>query len=108
MTPVPAPSAPGPTPSPASARHVRIEGRVQGVGFREWTIAEARRLGIAGWVRNRRDGSVEALAVGEEDQVDRFLARLHVGPRAGRVDRVESADVPLEEEVSGFARRETA
>jgi acylphosphatase len=74
-------------------RHVMIRGRVQGVGFRYWTTCEAIRLGIAGWVRNRRDGSVEALFVGPADTVAAMMARCRTGPESARVDDIE--DQPI-------------
>jgi len=77
---------------PGKARkciHVRIEGRVQGVGFRAWTETEAKALELAGWVRNRRDGSVEAVFQGEEDAVKAMLDLCRAGPHGARVDRLE-------------------
>ena len=67
---------------------VRITGRVQGVGFREWTRQEAIGLGLVGWVRNEPDGSVAALLVGSETVVNTMLLRLHEGPSFSRVDSV--------------------
>ncbi|HXF53784.1 MAG TPA: acylphosphatase [Hyphomicrobiaceae bacterium] len=69
--------------------HVRIEGRVQGVGFRAWTEMEAKALELAGWVRNRHDGSVEAVFQGEEDAVKTMLDLCRTGPPGARVDRLE-------------------
>jgi|APThiThiocy_cv2_1041547.scaffolds.fasta_scaffold00585_36 acylphosphatase len=63
-----------------TAVFVRIEGRVQGVGFRAWTLREARALGLAGWVRNEADGSVKARIEGRRESVDRMLERLRTGP----------------------------
>ena len=83
-------------------RRLFIEGRVQGVGFR-WSLqAEALRLGLRGWVRNRRDGRVEALLCGEEGSVNALTIWAHQGPDIARVDRVvcldetiaEHADIP--------------
>jgi len=68
---------------------VRIAGRVHGVGFRYWTEETACGLGLAGWVRNRRDGSVEALFSGPLDNVAEMLRRCHQGPRAAQVTSVE-------------------
>ncbi len=78
------------------ARHVVITGRVQGVGYRQWTAFEAGRAGLAGFVRNRVDGSVEALFAGNEADVTAMLERCRRGPPAARVDHVavETADVP--------------
>ena len=70
-------------------RQIRVEGRVQGVGFRAWTVAEAAALGLAGWVRNEPDGSVLVLAAGPEARVDELIAELHRGPPAARVREVE-------------------
>ncbi|MBS0529518.1 MAG: acylphosphatase [Proteobacteria bacterium] len=70
-------------------RQVTIRGRVQGVGFRYWTMCEAIRLGISGWVRNRRDGSVEALFAGPADAVAEMTTRCLQGPDSARVDAVE-------------------
>jgi acylphosphatase len=73
---------------PRNAVRLEIEGRVQGVGFRWWTQREARRLGLTGWVRNRRDGSVEALAVGEAGALDQLERLCWQGPSAARVTSV--------------------
>src|SRR5262245_32252229 len=68
---------------------VRIAGRVQGVSYRFWTEEAARALGLTGWVRNRRDGSVEALLSGEACSVAEMLVRCHDGPPAAVVSSVE-------------------
>lgn len=68
---------------------IRIEGRVQGVGFRAFTEMNARELGLEGWVRNRRDGSVEAVFQGPPDAVENMLQRCQRGPPASSVSRVE-------------------
>jgi acylphosphatase len=77
-------------------RHVRvrIEGRVQGVGFRYWTERAATNLGLDGWVRNRRDGGVEAVFSGSADRVAEMLERCRQGPRSARVDFVKVLDEP--------------
>ena len=69
----------------------RVTGRVQGVSFRDWTRAEATGLGLTGWVRNRDDGSVEALLAGPSDRVADMVRRLHEGPAAARVTDVATA-----------------
>lgn len=72
---------------------VRVEGRVQGVFYRAWAEQTARRLGLDGWVRNRRDGSVEAVFSGQESQVDEMLRRCaHGPPDADVVDVVVTAE----------------
>jgi acylphosphatase len=74
------------------ARRFSVRGRVQGVGFRWFVEREARTLGIAGWVRNNSDGSVEVLAIGSRDQLQTLRSRLQRGPRAARVDDVEESE----------------
>ena len=69
--------------------HLRIHGRVQGVGFRASLAVEARRRGLAGWVRNRRDGSVEAVIAGGATEVEALIAWARRGPPAASVTRVE-------------------
>ena len=69
-------------------RQVTIRGRVQGVGYRAWVAYTADSLGLAGWVRNRRDGSVEAVFAGLPDVVSDMVARCHRGPISARVDAV--------------------
>jgi acylphosphatase len=71
------------------ARTFLVRGRVQGVGFRWFVEREAQLLGVAGWVRNNVDGSVEVLAMGTRDQLAALRSRLRAGPRAARVDEVE-------------------
>jgi acylphosphatase len=77
------------------ARRFIVRGRVQGVGFRWFVEREAHILGIAGWVRNNSDGSVEVLAQGSRDQVLGLRSRLRQGPRAARVDDVEELEAKL-------------
>jgi len=71
---------------------LRIRGKVQGVFFRESTRVEATRLGLTGWVRNREDGSVEAVAEGEPAPLEEFIRWCHRGPQAARVTDVERSD----------------
>ncbi|WP_420135851.1 acylphosphatase [Rhodopseudomonas sp.] len=69
-------------------RHVMIRGRVQGVGYRAWVATTAQASSLEGWVRNRRDGSVEALLAGEDGVVADMIKASHRGPSAARVDTV--------------------
>ena len=79
------------------ARSYIVRGRVQGVGFRWFVDHEARILGLAGWVRNNIDGSVEVLAMGNEQQHVALYSKLQRGPRAARVDEVQIAPAqPIE------------
>ena len=70
------------------AVHVRITGHVQGVGYRAWTVDEARRRGLSGWVRNLGDGDVEAVFSGPKADVDDMIATCRRGPSSARVDHV--------------------
>ena len=91
---------------PRSAVRLTIRGRVQGVGYRWWTVETARRLGLDGWVCNRRDGSVEVLAIGEPAQIERLAEACRVGPRAAVVTDVERR--PAEDDGTiGFDARGT-
>jgi len=74
------------------ARHLEIHGRVQGVFYRSWAVRTARSLGLDGWVRNRGDGSVEAVVEGDADRVDRFIELAKVGPPAASVERIDVTD----------------
>lgn len=71
---------------------VVVSGRVQGVGFRWFVRQEARRLGVAGWVRNREDGTVELETAGDDPAVERLLAHVRVGPDAADVRDVVISD----------------
>jgi len=79
-------------------RHLVISGRVQGVYYRESMRMEAERLSVTGWVRNRRDGAVEAVVHGETDSVEAIIAWAWRGPAAARVD-----DVAIMEHPGSFA-----
>jgi acylphosphatase len=71
-------------------RHVVVRGRVQGVGYRAWVEHQARVRQLEGWVRNRRDGSVEAVFAGPETVVSEMIAVCRRGPNSARVDAVDS------------------
>ncbi|MBP0491910.1 acylphosphatase [Pararoseomonas indoligenes] len=88
------------------ARLLRIRGRVQGVGYRDWMVREAGAAGLSGWVRNRADGTVEALLAGEEDAVGSVLLAARRGPRGAYVEGIEEsfAEPP---DGPGFQRRPT-
>lgn len=91
-------------------RLVRIRGRVQGVWFRGWTVREAESRELRGWVRNRRDGSVEALFVGAADTVEAMIAACRVGPRSAEVTDVRTESVSADTVAAlpaWFEQRET-
>lgn len=70
--------------------YIKIEGRVQGIGFRYWAVKMAEKIsGISGWVRNATDGSVEILMSGEGDKIDQMILACHQGPMLARVDHVK-------------------
>ncbi len=77
-----------------------IVGRVQGVGFREFVMREARALGLKGWVRNRSNGSVEAVASGPDDKIKAFVGKCTRGPAAARVAHIdlERTEPPAEQD----------
>ncbi len=87
-------------------RRLTIHGLVQGVGFRASLVREARRRGLAGWVRNRSDGSVEAVVSGEPSAVEDLIRWAGRGPPAARIDRVDVE--PASGEFRGFETRPTA
>ncbi len=86
---------------------LRIRGVVQGVGYRAWVEDKARALGLSGWVRNRRDGSVEALVSGEATAVEAVISMCRRGPPAARVEGIESESAPAPTE-AGFRMLPTA
>lgn len=88
------------------AVRVTVRGRVQGVWFRGWTVQAAEQLALRGWVRNRRDGSVEAMFVGPQRDVETMLQRCHRGPPAARVDALDRCDAGITAE-TGFHQRPT-
>jgi len=85
-----------------------ITGRVQGVGYRDWVMVMAERLGLSGWVRNRVDGSVEAVIVGDDAAVGRMIEACRRGPTAARVDAVDVEPLDLDVLPDGFTQRPTA
>jgi acylphosphatase len=87
------------------ARRFLVRGRVQGVGFRWFVEREADILGVAGWVRNNSDGSVEVLARGTTGQLTKLKSRLESGPPAARVDAVEESVAEPAAELNSFQVR---
>jgi acylphosphatase len=79
-----------------AARRFLVQGEVQGVGFRWFVAREAQRLGLRGFVRNLKDGSVEVIAAGTAEALAALERALGAGPRLARVARVEKSDVPHE------------
>jgi len=88
--------------SAAQARRFLVRGRVQGVGFRWFVEREAHILGVAGWVRNNFDGTVEVLALGTREQLAGMRSRLQEGPRAARVDEVEESEAEAVRGLNSF------
>lgn len=88
------------------AKHLIISGRVQGVGFRYAMLGVARRLGVSGWVRNRRDGTVEAMVDGDPAAVAAMIAWAKAGPPGARVTGVAVGEA--EGRFAGFESRPTA
>ncbi|MBM3522738.1 MAG: acylphosphatase [Alphaproteobacteria bacterium] len=86
---------------------VLVRGRVQGVGYRAWTDAKASELGLDGWVRNLRDGRVEAVFAGAPDVVARMIDACRSGPRLARVDALDVVEAPGAEAGPGFGTRPT-
>ena len=87
-------------------RHAWVFGRVQGVGFRYSTEAEARRIGgLQGWVCNLPDGSVEVVVQGETDQVSALMAFLAQGPPSARIDRVEIVEETPQADLQNFLQK---
>jgi acylphosphatase len=89
----------------ASVR-VQIYGRVQGVWFRAWTVREAEARRLTGWVRNRADGSVEAVFAGDAAAVGTMIEACREGPPAARVERIEEWSEPWPD-LNGFTQRPT-
>ncbi|TWT05691.1 acylphosphatase [Reyranella sp. CPCC 100927] len=94
------------TDSDIVAVRVRIRGRVQGVGYRDWTQRRAVGLTLRGWVRNRTDGSVEALFIGARSAVDRMVADCWHGPSLARVQVIDT-DPEAVPACDSFTRRPT-
>lgn len=91
-----------------AALHAVFHGRVQGVWFRGFTVRNARELGVSGWVRNRQDGTVEALFVGSEQQVAELVRRCRKGPPAAKVSDVIVRPCPPPVPLAAtFTQRET-
>jgi len=83
---------------------VTVHGRVQGVFYRDWTVRNARELGLVGWVRNREDGTVEALLQGPGAIVRQMIERMRNGPPSARVQRIDE-DAAEIVGVTDFTRR---
>ncbi|MGA0704336.1 MAG: acylphosphatase [Steroidobacteraceae bacterium] len=82
------------------ARRLHIQGRVQGVFYRQWTVNTATELGLQGWVRNRSDGTVEAQVQGDEAAVESFIEAARHGPPMAEVSGLEVMEAELENAVS--------
>lgn len=87
--------------------HAFIRGRVQGVGFRHFVMTSAGDLGLTGWVRNRRDGSVEVVAEGEISDLDQLTAALGRGPVSASVRDVEESRGDYQDQFTGFKVKPT-
>lgn len=95
------------TESGGSRLHAIVEGRVQGVGFRAFVIDRATALGLAGWVRNRWDGTVELVAEGERADLERLLSAVRRGPPAAFVSNVKADWGSASGEFTRFTARST-
>jgi len=90
--------------SGAVACKIRLYGRVQGVFLRQWSVHQARELGVAGWVRNMPNGSVEAYLTGPDEAVSAMVERLRQGPAAARIEDVSVEEAAVED-IDGFSVR---
>jgi acylphosphatase len=90
------------------AQRLEIRGRVQGVGYRDAAVQTAFLCAVQGWVRNRREGHVEAFVQGESAAVERFVAWCRRGPPLARVSEVEIAEAVLDARLTAFEMRATA
>jgi acylphosphatase len=88
-------------------QHLRITGRVQGVGYRDAMVVEATGIGLRGWVRNRSDGSVEAVVAGDEADLARLVEWARRGPTGARVDGVVTTEMTNTTVAPRFERRPT-
>ena len=93
------------TDTELSRLQAQVFGRVQGVGFRYFTLSIANELGLFGWVRNMPDGSVQLVAEGPTAQLDKFVSRLRIGPRSGYVDEFRYNWQPYRAEFDRFEIR---
>ena len=90
------------------ARRIVVRGLVQGVGYRDAAVQAAFAIGVHGWVRNRRDGTVEAFAQGEREHVLRFIDWCKRGPPLARVSAVEAEELDADAALRDFSFRPTA
>ncbi len=88
-------------------KRLKIFGKVQGVGYRAWTVQTATEMGLTGWVRNREDGSVEAVVTGDDEAVRKLIASCYDGPKASKVETISVSD-GLDELLTRFEQRENA
>lgn len=95
--------------STVTATRLFVRGRVQGVGYRAWLARQAGKQGLSGWVRNRQDGSVEALILAPSDTLAAFLALCRIGPAAAHVSDLATQDetLPASDAENGFTVRPT-
>lgn len=87
-------------------KHLRIYGHVQGVGYRAWAAEFANRIRLTGWVRNRKDKTVEASITGHEDEVQKFISACYEGPSSAKVDVINVTN-GIDEELDTFEIRDT-
>jgi acylphosphatase len=83
-------------------RIIRVHGKVQGVGFRFYATRVARRLGLTGWIRNQRDGTVDAAVEGESEKIDEWIEEIREGPRYAEVTSIEQETRPAQGKFTEF------
>jgi len=89
------------------AKHLEIQGLVQGVRYRDTMVEQATRLQVTGWVRNKKNGFVEAVVQGSEENIQTLLQWCHRGPAHARVDKIVISDQPLDSTIQHFRRLPT-
>ncbi|MDB5705717.1 MAG: acylphosphatase [Sphingomonas bacterium] len=92
--------------TPSTTQRVFISGKVQGVGFRDWVVRHAKAFGLIGWVRNRSDGRIEILIIGDSEASTALIDKCREGPQLARVDHIE-AHADSERPPKGFTKRFT-